>query len=60
MLERRYPQVSPNGWVRPLLRRAGWVVVRLPYVAFPARRRAWVVRAASVAGRLAERMHPSP
>jgi glycosyltransferase involved in cell wall biosynthesis len=56
MLERRYPQVSPNGWLRPLLRRAGWVAVRAPYLALPSRRGAWVVRAAGVAGRFAERV----
>jgi GT2 family glycosyltransferase len=59
MLERRYPQVSPSGWVRPWLQRAGWVVVRIPYAALPARRRAWIVRAAGVTGRLAERMRPT-
>ena len=60
MLERRYPQIAaPDGWVRPLLNRAGWVAVRAPYLAVPARRPAWIVRAASVAGRLAERVRPS-
>jgi glycosyltransferase involved in cell wall biosynthesis len=59
MLERRHPELSPNGWVRPLLRRAGWVVVRAPYVLLPQRRRAWMVRAASVAGRVAERIRPT-
>jgi GT2 family glycosyltransferase len=59
MLERRYPEVSPNGWAGPLLQRAGWVALRVPYVALPARRRAWVVRAAGVAGRLVERVHPT-
>ena len=58
-LERQYPQISPDGWVRPLLRRAGWVALRSPYVALPARRRGWVVRAASLAGRVAERMRPT-
>jgi glycosyltransferase involved in cell wall biosynthesis len=59
MLERRYPQVCSNGWVRPLLRRAGWVAIRAPYVALPSRRRGWVVRAASLAGRVAERLRRS-
>jgi GT2 family glycosyltransferase len=59
MLERRYPEVSPQGWVRALLGRAGWVVMRVPYVAMPTRRRGWVVKAASVAGRVAERVRPS-
>jgi GT2 family glycosyltransferase len=58
-LERQYPQISPDGWVRPLLRRAGWVALRSPYVALPARRRGWVVRAAGLAGRVAERVLPS-
>jgi len=58
MLERRYPQLAPNGWVRPLLRRARWVSVRVPYVAIPTRRRAWVARAASLAGRLVEHVRP--
>jgi GT2 family glycosyltransferase len=60
MLARRYPQVAPNGWLRPLLRRAGWVAVRTPYAAFSIRRRGWVARAAGLAGRLAEQLHPSP
>jgi glycosyltransferase involved in cell wall biosynthesis len=59
MLERRYPEVSPDGWLRPLLRRAGWVAVRAPYVAFPDRRRGWIVKAAGTAGRVAERIHPT-
>jgi glycosyltransferase involved in cell wall biosynthesis len=58
-LERRYPQISPDGWIRPLLHRAGWVAVRTPYIAMPARRRAWLVRAASLAGRVAERLRPT-
>jgi glycosyltransferase involved in cell wall biosynthesis len=58
-LERRYPQISPDGWVRPLLRRAGWVALRAPYVALASRRRGWVVRTAGLAGRVAERMHPT-
>jgi glycosyltransferase involved in cell wall biosynthesis len=57
-LERQHPQISPDGWVRPLLRRAGWVALRSPYVALPARRRGWVVRAAGLAGRIAERVRP--
>jgi GT2 family glycosyltransferase len=60
VLERRYPQLSSNGWIRPLLRRAGWVAMRAPYIALPARRRGWLVRAASLTGRLAERLRPSP
>jgi len=59
MLERRYPQALPDGWVRPLLHRAGWIAIRVPYVAFPSRRRAWIVRAAGFAGRVAERLRPS-
>jgi glycosyltransferase involved in cell wall biosynthesis len=58
-LERRYPQLVPNGWVRPLLRRTTWVAVRAPYVLLANRRRGWIVRAASVAGRLSERLSPS-
>jgi glycosyltransferase involved in cell wall biosynthesis len=58
-LERRYPELSPNGWLRPLLRRAGWVAARAPSIAIPSRRRAWVVRAANVAGRFVERLRPS-
>jgi GT2 family glycosyltransferase len=59
MLERRYPDVSSQGWARALLGRAGWVAVRVPYLAMPTRRRAWVVRAAGVAGRVTERVRPS-
>jgi glycosyltransferase involved in cell wall biosynthesis len=59
MLERRYPELAPDGWVRPLLSRAGWVAVRAPYLAFPSRRRAWLARAAGLTGRLAERLRPS-
>jgi GT2 family glycosyltransferase len=59
-LERRYPQISTEGWIRPLLRRAGWVVLRFPYIAFPTRRRGWIVRTAGLAGRVAERVRPTP
>jgi GT2 family glycosyltransferase len=59
MLERRYPQISRAGGTRPLLRRTGWVALRAPYVALPNRRRGWVVKAAGLAGRLAERLRPS-
>jgi GT2 family glycosyltransferase len=58
-LERQYPEISPDGWVRPLLRRAGWVALRSPYIALSARRRAWVVRAAGLAGRVTERVLPT-
>jgi len=58
-LERRYPQIAPHGWIRPLLPRAGWIAVRSPYIALPARRRGWVVQAAGFAGRLAERLRPT-
>lgn len=58
-LERRYPELSPNGWGRPLLRRTGWVALRAPYVMSPRHRHAWMGKAAGVAGRLAERLHPS-
>jgi glycosyltransferase involved in cell wall biosynthesis len=57
-LERRYPQLSPRGW-RPLLERAAWIVLRAPYIALPDRRRGWVMKAAQLAGRTAERLHPS-
>ena len=57
-LERRYPQLSPRGW-RPLAKRAAWVALRAPYIALPDRRRGWVMKAAQLAGRLAERLHPS-
>src|SRR5262249_29618634 len=57
-LERRYPHLSPRGW-RPLLRRAGWIAVRTPYIAFPDRRRGWVMKAAQLAGRVVERLRPS-
>jgi glycosyltransferase involved in cell wall biosynthesis len=57
-LERRYPQLSPRGW-RPLLERAAWIALRAPYIALPDRRRAWVMKAAQLAGRLVERVHPS-
>ena len=58
-LERRYPQISSKGWAGRALRRAGWVAVRTPYVASPTRRRAWIVRAAGLAGSMAERFRPS-
>jgi glycosyltransferase involved in cell wall biosynthesis len=58
MLERRYPQVLPQGR-RPLLERVGWIALRAPYIALPARRRGWVMKAAQLAGRLVERLHPS-
>jgi glycosyltransferase involved in cell wall biosynthesis len=57
-LERRYPQLSPRGW-RPVLERAAWIALRAPYIALPARRRGWVMKAAQLAGRLVERLHPS-
>jgi glycosyltransferase involved in cell wall biosynthesis len=57
-LERRYPHLSPRGW-RPLLERAGWIALRAPYIALPDRRRGWVMKAAQLAGRLVERLHPS-
>jgi glycosyltransferase involved in cell wall biosynthesis len=56
-LERRYPQLSPRGW-RPLLERTAWLALRVPYIALPNRRRGWVMKAAQLAGRLAERLHP--
>jgi GT2 family glycosyltransferase len=59
MLERRYPGISPDGWLGPTLRRAGWVAVRTPYLAFPKRRRVWVGKAAAIAGRFFERLRPS-
>jgi len=58
-LERRYPQLSPRGW-RPLFERAAWIALRAPYIALSDRRRGWVVKAAQLAGRLMERVHPSP
>jgi glycosyltransferase involved in cell wall biosynthesis len=59
MLERRYPELSADGGVRPLLRRAVWVAIRSPYLAMPTRRRGWIVRAAGFAGRVTERLHPA-
>jgi glycosyltransferase involved in cell wall biosynthesis len=57
-LERRYPQLSPRGW-RPLVERAGWIALRAPYIALPNRRRGWAMKAAQLAGRLVERLHPA-
>jgi glycosyltransferase involved in cell wall biosynthesis len=57
-IERRYPQLPSRGW-RPLLERAAWIALRAPYIALPDRRRGWVMKAAQLAGRLAERLHPS-
>jgi glycosyltransferase involved in cell wall biosynthesis len=57
-LERRYPELSPRGW-RPLLERAAWIALRAPYIALPDPRRGWVMKAAQLGGRLAERLHPS-
>jgi GT2 family glycosyltransferase len=59
MLERRYPQLSSDGRVTPMLRRAGWLAIRVPYVMHPARRNGWVGRAAALSGRLTERVHAS-
>jgi GT2 family glycosyltransferase len=58
IVERRYAQLVPRGWM-PLLRRAAWIAVRAPYVVLPDRRRGWVMKAAQLAGRVAERLHPS-
>jgi glycosyltransferase involved in cell wall biosynthesis len=57
-LERRYPQLSPRGWM-PLLRRVVWVALRIPYLVLRSRRRGWVMKAAQLTGRLVERLHPS-
>jgi glycosyltransferase involved in cell wall biosynthesis len=59
MLERRYRGVVPDTRIGRLMRRAGWVAVRAPYVAFPTRRRAWVAWVAGLTGYLGERLRPS-
>jgi glycosyltransferase involved in cell wall biosynthesis len=57
-LERQYPQLSPRGWM-PLVRRAAWIALRAPYIVLPDRRHGWVTKAAQLAGRFVERLHPS-
>jgi len=57
-LVRRYPEIWPQGWVRPSLRRAWFVAIRAPYIALPARRRGWLLQAARLSGRLTERLRP--